>query len=118
MVSTCVDVPDRLERRAGNRKVVPMMNTYPKSRLTPDRRKVQFQAALLAVCFGSMTMAAAAATPVLSFDFNEVDTSSVKDSVNNLVGTPAGDPPTSVTDTPSGQAGDRAIHFESGQYLT
>jgi hypothetical protein len=64
-----------------------------------------------------MTMAASAATPILDFDFDYNNVGYVRDSVNNLVGSPAGEPPTSITDTPTGIAGDRAIQFEPGQYI-
>ncbi len=57
-------------------------------------------------------------TPILSFDFNEATADAVRDSVNGLTGTPTADPPTMVTDTPSGTAGDRAIYFDAGQYTT
>ncbi|MBI2949458.1 MAG: hypothetical protein HYY23_17610, partial [Verrucomicrobia bacterium] len=62
--------------------------------------------------------AQAATTPVLNFDFNEPSTASVRESVNNLTGAPAVDPPTSITGSPSGSSGDRAINFEAGQYLS
>ena len=65
-----------------------------------------------------MTMAASAATPVLDFEFDEANTDAVTDSVNNLVGTPTINAPTSIADAPSYLPGDRAIHFESGQYIT
>ncbi len=65
-----------------------------------------------------MTLAATAATPLLNFEFNEANPDSVQESINNLTGVPAAEPPTSEAEAPSGQAGDRAIHFESGQYLT
>jgi len=67
-----------------------------------------------------MTMAASAATPLLDFEFDETSTDSVKDSVNGLVATPddTSNAPTSITDTPSGQSGDRAINFDAGQHMT
>jgi len=57
-------------------------------------------------------------TPILSFEFNEATADAVRESINGLTGTPTDPPPTMVTDTPSGTAGDRAINFEAGQYTT
>ena len=51
-----------------------------------------------------------AATPLVSFDFNEETTDVVTDSVNGLTGMPVNAAPTSITETPSGMAGDRVIH--------
>src|SRR5438093_11801680 len=44
----------------------------------------------------------------------------VTDRINSLVGAPANpaNPPTFVTDSPSGKTGDSAIHFEAAQYMT
>jgi hypothetical protein len=54
-----------------------------------------------------------------SFEFNEGSGTTVTDTINSLVGTPGvpANPPTFETASPSGQAGDTAIHFEAGQYL-
>ncbi len=63
--------------------------------------------------------AAAAGVSLLDFEFNEGSGTKATDSINKLVATtvdPA-NPPTFVTDTPSGKAGDTAIHFEQGQYM-
>jgi len=67
-----------------------------------------------------MTMAASAATPLLDFEFDETSTDSMKDGINGLVATPddTSNAPTSITDTPSGQAGDRAVNFDTGQHMT
>lgn len=59
-----------------------------------------------------------AATPLLSFGFNEPSTEEVTDSVNGLTGTPTENAPRLIGDSPSGDGRDRAIHFESGQYIT
>jgi hypothetical protein len=59
-----------------------------------------------------------AQTPLLNFDFNEATADLVTESLHGLTGTPTADPPTMVEDTPSGMPGDRAIHFEAGQYTT
>ena len=63
-----------------------------------------------------------AAPPVelVDFEFDEGSGTKVTDSINSLVGVP-GSPassPTFATDSPSAKAGDTAIHFEAGQYLT
>lgn len=58
-----------------------------------------------------------AQTPVLNFEFNEATADNITESIHGLVGAPVGDPPTMTDDSPSGVAGDRAIHFESGQYI-
>ncbi|HOW64382.1 MAG TPA: LamG domain-containing protein [Candidatus Paceibacterota bacterium] len=63
-----------------------------------------------------------AATPVglVDFEFDEGSGTKVTDSINSLVGVPGNpaNPPTFLAEAPSGQAGDTAIQFESGQYLT
>ena len=59
-----------------------------------------------------------AQTPLLNFEFNEATADLVTESIHGLMGTPTADPPTMVEDSPSGTAGDRAIHFEAGQYTT
>ncbi len=57
---------------------------------------------------------------LVDFEFNEGSGTKVTDSVNSLVGTPGvpSNPPTFTTDSPSGQPGDTAIQFASGQYFT
>lgn len=94
------------------------MKTQNTNISTPPRGMFRFPGAFLAACLGFMTTAAWAATPILSFDFNETTADYVKDSVNGLVGAVAGTAPIFIADSPSGQAGDRAIHFESGDYIT
>ncbi|MCC7373810.1 MAG: LamG domain-containing protein [Verrucomicrobiales bacterium] len=63
-----------------------------------------------------------AAPPVglVDFSFDEGSGTKVNDRINGLSGVPGNtaNPPTFVTDTPSGQAGDTAINFENGQYFT
>ena len=65
------------------------------------------------------TVSAASVTPLVDFQFNEGSGAKVTDSIASLVGTPGNpsNPPTFVTDSPSGKAGDTAVHFESGQYF-
>jgi len=65
------------------------------------------------------TVSAASVTPLVDFQFNEGSGTKVTDSIASLVGTPGepSNPPTFVTDSPSGKAGDTAVHFESGQYF-
>jgi len=57
-------------------------------------------------------------TPLLNFEFNETTTENVTDSINGLSGYPTDPAPTSITDTPSGDAADRAIEFAAGQFIT
>ncbi|MCC6232075.1 MAG: LamG domain-containing protein [Verrucomicrobiales bacterium] len=65
---------------------------------------------------------AQAAPPVglVDFPFDEGSGTKVGDRINGLGGVPGNpaNPPTFVTDAPSGQAGDTAILFENGQYFT
>lgn len=63
--------------------------------------------------------ASAATTNLVDFEFNEGSGTKITDNLNSLVGTPgtSGNAPTFVTDSPSGQAGDTAAHFETGQYF-
>jgi hypothetical protein len=64
-------------------------------------------------------IASAATNALVDFEFNEGTGTKITDTINSLVGTP-GNPanaPTFVTDSPSGQAGDTAVHFEAGQYF-
>ncbi len=91
-------------------------NTQLISTLPPARSR--FRVGLFAACVGVMTVAASAATPLLNFEFNEGDTANVKESIHGLLGTPSSTPPTSISDSPSGKAGDRAIQFEAGQNIT
>src|SRR5690242_20743484 len=61
-----------------------------------------------------------AANALVDFEFDEGTGTKVTDSINSLVGVP-GDPskpPTFEASAPSGKAGDFAIHFEPGQYMT
>jgi hypothetical protein len=62
---------------------------------------------------------AAAATPLLAFEFDEGGGTKVTDVVNSLSGGPGNpaNPPTFVTDSPSGKPGDTAAQFEAGQYF-
>ena len=76
------------------------------------------QFALLAACLASLSLVASAATPILNFDFNETSAAAVKESVNGLTGTPSDPAPTMVTDSPSGQANDLAVNFDTGQKIT
>ena len=75
---------------------------------------------LLTAAAVSMTATVSAATALVDFAFDEGSGIKVTDSINSLVGVPGNpaNPPTFVTDSPSGKAGDAAIHFETGQYLT
>jgi hypothetical protein len=67
-----------------------------------------------------MDTQAALPTALVAFDFNEGSGTKVTDSINSLVGTPGdpANPPTFVSEAPSGKTGDSAIHFEAGQYMT
>ena len=75
---------------------------------------------LLTTAAVSFTTPVSAANALVDFGFDEGSGTKVTDSVNSLVGVPGSptSPPTFVTDSPSGRAGDSAIHFEAGQYLT
>ena len=75
---------------------------------------------LLAIAVMSFAASVSAANPLIDFQFDEGTGTKVTDSINSLVGTPGdpANPPTFITDTPSGKSGDSAIHFESGQYMT
>ncbi|MBE7502715.1 MAG: LamG domain-containing protein [Verrucomicrobiales bacterium] len=63
---------------------------------------------------------AAPPTPLVAFEFDEGEGTRVTDSINSLSGVPGSpaNPPTFEAAAPSGQAGDTAVHFESGQYFT
>ncbi len=56
---------------------------------------------------------------LIDFGFDEGSGTTVTDSINSLSGSPGtpANPPTFESVAPSGQAGDSAIHFESGQYF-
>jgi hypothetical protein len=75
--------------------------------------------ALLATAVVSLATAASAATALVDFQFDEGSGTKVTDTVNSLTGSPGdpANPPTFVTDSPSGKPGDSAIHFEPGQYM-
>ncbi len=93
------------------------MKQHTRNVSTSPGNGFRLKAVFAAACLASTVIAASAATPVLNIEFNEGNTSSVTESIHGLVGAPPGDPPTSVTDSPSGQAGDYAIQFEAGQYI-
>src|SRR5438477_7624414 len=73
---------------------------------------------LLATSVLSFTATVSAATGLIDFEFDEGTGTKVTDRINSLVGAPGNpaNPPTFVTDSPSGKTGDSAIHFEAGQY--
>jgi hypothetical protein len=73
---------------------------------------------LLITAMAGLAPAAWAATALVDFEFNEGSGNKVTDSIASLVGAPgdAANPPTFETASPSGQPGDTAVHFESGQY--
>ncbi|MCP5522820.1 MAG: Ig-like domain-containing protein [Verrucomicrobiales bacterium] len=81
------------------------------------RRSLQ-GAGLAAMVMLGMHGQALAATTLLDFGFNEQNTDAVTESIHGLVGTPSASAPTSVADSPSGYALDRAISFASGQNIT
>ena len=68
----------------------------------------------------TLATAATAATTLVDFEFDEGTGTRATDSINSLVGTPNNpdNPPAFEADSPSGRAGDTALHFEQGQYLT
>lgn len=76
----------------------------------------------LSVLTATLSLAAtgSAATDLVAFGFDEGSGTKITDSVNSLVGFPGNpaNPPTFVTDSPSGRPGDTAMHFETGQYMT
>ena len=84
------------------------MNKTPRNTI---RRWSGLQAGLLCAGLGLTALAAAAATPILNFDFNEGSGPTTSDSVKKLVGTlgAVGTQVLSVSDTPSGAANDKAI---------
>ena len=84
----------------------------------PPRTSGTARIASLGTALGLLSLSAQAQTPILNFDFNEATADLVTESLHGLMGTPTTDPPTMVEDSPSGMAGDRAIHFEAGQYTT
>lgn len=65
-------------------------------------------------------IAASAATALVHFGFDEGSGTRTVDSISSLAGLPGNtaNPPTFVADSPSGRAGDSAMKFENGQYLT
>ncbi len=75
---------------------------------------------LLATTWTLAGATASAATALVSFGFDEGGGTRTTDSLNSLSGVPGdpANPPTFVTDSPSGRAGDSAMKFENGQYLT
>lgn len=75
---------------------------------------------LLAAAAVALPVEATAATPLIEFEFNEATGTRVTDKINSLIGVPGNpsNPPTFDPAAPSGQAGDTAIHFEQGQYMT
>ncbi len=87
--------------------------------MTTSTRKL-LGPSLLTAAVMSFTATVWAANPLIDFGFDEGTGTKVTDSINSLVGVPGNpaNPPTFVTDSPSGKAGDFAIHFENGQYMT
>ncbi|PYI89574.1 MAG: hypothetical protein DME26_00905, partial [Verrucomicrobia bacterium] len=75
---------------------------------------------LLATAAVSFTPTVSAANTLIDFEFDEGTGTKVTDRINSLIGAPSNpaNPPTFVTDSPSGKTGDSAIHFEAGQYMT
>jgi hypothetical protein len=75
--------------------------------------------AFAAVLSLAATASAASTNLLVDFEFNEGSGTRITDSINSLVGTPGNpsNPPTFITDSPSGQAGDTAVQFENGQYF-
>lgn len=92
------------------------MNTDAKT-VTPTRPR-SLRAVCLAAALAISTMVASAATQLLNFEFDEGTVNRVTDDINGLTGTPSANQPTIVTDAPSGQPGNKAIHFEDGQNIT
>ncbi|MGE3311092.1 MAG: LamG domain-containing protein [Limisphaerales bacterium] len=76
--------------------------------------------ALLVVSAAALPPRVSAAEPLADFGFDEGTGTSVSDAINSLTGLPAtpDNPPTFETSSPSGRAGDTAVHFEAGQYFT
>jgi hypothetical protein len=79
-----------------------------------------FRFGLLAAAMLSLATAANAATTLIEFQFDEGSGTRVTDKINSLVGVAAdpANPPTFITDSPSGQPGDTALQFEAGQFMT
>jgi hypothetical protein len=77
---------------------------------------------LLTTALVSFTAAvkAATVTNLVDFEFNEGSGTKITDNISSLVGTPGnpGNPPTFITDSPSGLAGDTAVQFAAAQYFT
>ena len=72
---------------------------------------------LLTTAVVAFAATVSAANALIDFEFDEGTGTKVTDSINSLVGVP-GNPtnaPTFVTASPSGKAGDSAIHFEIGR---